>query len=209
MGASFASPGEKQVEDLSAFEGSSIHLCFRYRADDDWYAQVDDIEVRAQTCDSGPPPEPPAAPPGNVSASDAVYTDKVRITWDDVSDETNYEVYRCATTDAGSCGSAIDPTGINVTSYDDTGADALGGVHYYRLKACNVVGCSGFSDADAGNRLYIPPPPANVAASDGTFTDKVRVTWDNVTGEDFLEVCLLYTSPSPRDKRQSRMPSSA
>ena len=25
----------------------------------------------------------------------------------------------------------------------------------------------------------------------------------------FLEICLLYTSPSPRDKRQSRMPSSA
>ena len=25
----------------------------------------------------------------------------------------------------------------------------------------------------------------------------------------FLEACLLYTSPSPRDKRQSRMPSSA
>ena len=26
---------------------------------------------------------------------------------------------------------------------------------------------------------------------------------------DDLETCLLYTSPSPRDKRQSRMPSSA
>ena len=25
----------------------------------------------------------------------------------------------------------------------------------------------------------------------------------------YSEVCLLYTSPSPRDKRQSRMPSSA
>ena len=25
----------------------------------------------------------------------------------------------------------------------------------------------------------------------------------------FYDVCLLYTSPSPRDKRQSRMPSSA
>ena len=25
----------------------------------------------------------------------------------------------------------------------------------------------------------------------------------------FLNACLLYTSPSPRDKRQSRMPSSA
>ena len=26
---------------------------------------------------------------------------------------------------------------------------------------------------------------------------------------EVVEVCLLYTSPSPRDKRQSRMPSSA
>eukprot|EP00827_Trimyema_finlayi_P002633 TRINITY_DN2353_c0_g1_i1.p4 TRINITY_DN2353_c0_g1~~TRINITY_DN2353_c0_g1_i1.p4 ORF type:complete len:109 (+),score=14.49 TRINITY_DN2353_c0_g1_i1:1141-1467(+) len=26
---------------------------------------------------------------------------------------------------------------------------------------------------------------------------------------DYIEICLLYTSPSPRDKRQSRMPSSA
>ena len=25
----------------------------------------------------------------------------------------------------------------------------------------------------------------------------------------FMKTCLLYTSPSPRDKRQSRMPSSA
>ena len=27
--------------------------------------------------------------------------------------------------------------------------------------------------------------------------------------EPWLKTCLLYTSPSPRDKRQSRMPSSA
>ena len=27
--------------------------------------------------------------------------------------------------------------------------------------------------------------------------------------ENETEICLLYTSPSPRDKRQSRMPSSA
>ena len=26
---------------------------------------------------------------------------------------------------------------------------------------------------------------------------------------EYLTTCLLYTSPSPRDKRQSRMPSSA
>ena len=28
-------------------------------------------------------------------------------------------------------------------------------------------------------------------------------------GSEISKVCLLYTSPSPRDKRQSRMPSSA
>ena len=27
--------------------------------------------------------------------------------------------------------------------------------------------------------------------------------------DDAANICLLYTSPSPRDKRQSRMPSSA
>ena len=31
----------------------------------------------------------------------------------------------------------------------------------------------------------------------------------NQVVEDLLGTCLLYTSPSPRDKRQSRMPSSA
>ena len=39
-------------------------------------------------------------------------------------------------------------------------------------------------------------------------------TWSPAYPEGFstvegIRVCLLYTSPSPRDKRQSRMPSSA
>ena len=47
-------------------------------------------------------------------------------------------------------------------------------------------------------------------------SDSVRTVVDAVEVElkdpDFFERlsrCLLYTSPSPRDKRQSRMPSSA
>ena len=35
------------------------------------------------------------------------------------------------------------------------------------------------------------------------FADKLEI----VTKQ--MNICLLYTSPSPRDKRQSRMPSSA
>ena len=32
---------------------------------------------------------------------------------------------------------------------------------------------------------------------------------DDLCAEVFLGICLLYTSPSPRDRQKSRMPSSA
>ena len=41
--------------------------------------------------------------------------------------------------------------------------------------------------------------------------ERQRLIDDNTSVEELrqLSICLLYTSPSPRDKRQSRMPSSA
>ena len=52
------------------------------------------------------------------------------------------------------------------------------------------------------------------------FLEEVEARYDSVAAGDLtgrvvgvtpgeLYYCLLYTSPSPRDKRQSRMPSSA
>ncbi len=38
-------PGVAFTEDLSAYGGEIVHLCFRYGANFDWYAQVDDIVV--------------------------------------------------------------------------------------------------------------------------------------------------------------------
>ena len=38
--------------------------------------------------------------------------------------------------------------------------------------------------------------------------EELDITPENLI-EDIYKGCLLYTSPSPRDKRQSRMPSSA
>ena len=53
-----------------------------------------------------------------------------------------------------------------------------------------------------------------VIASDGQVTLGTSVIKSNANKirtfhNDQIIVCLLYTSPSPRDKRQSRMPSSA
>ena len=48
-----------------------------------------------------------------------------------------------------------------------------------------------------------------------SYGDKERIKPTELNGTDSIRVpspyyiCLLYTSPSPRDKRQSRMPSSA
>ena len=39
--------------------------------------------------------------------------------------------------------------------------------------------------------------------------NNLKVITPKYMGFDILDFCLLYTSPSPRDKRQSRMPSSA
>ena len=47
------------------------------------------------------------------------------------------------------------------------------------------------------------------AQYDGLYWSHFQAALDWDDAEMWLEGCLLYTSPSPRDKRQSRMPSSA
>ena len=44
---------------------------------------------------------------------------------------------------------------------------------------------------------------------DGCWEDNEWLTFSHKKCEEYKKSCLLYTSPSPRDKRQSRMPSSA
>ena len=40
-------------------------------------------------------------------------------------------------------------------------------------------------------------------------SEKIKIIKFDLIVLDIMMPCLLYTSPSPRDKRQSRMPSSA
>ena len=47
------------------------------------------------------------------------------------------------------------------------------------------------------------------ALKNNTLTAVEKKSVIRLNSEPLLEACLLYTSPSPRDMRRSRMPSSA
>jgi S-formylglutathione hydrolase FrmB len=118
--------------------------------------------------------------PTNVQASDGTYMDKVEVTWTASPGATSYTVYRGTyfiTFFASRLGSTSE------TFYHDVTATPSK-TYYYWVKASNAYGTSSFSASDTGFRSEgspppeeIPLPPTNVQASDGTYMDKVEVTW--------------------------------
>lgn len=122
--------------------------------------------------------------PADVLATDGSYIDKVRITWDSVTNATGYEVWRAA---VNALGLAIKLADTVACSYDDASATA-GSVYYYWVKATNATSTSSFSDSDTGYAQVTIAPPSGVSASDGTYTDKVRVSWNSVSGATGYEL---------------------
>ena len=121
--------------------------------------------------------------PTDVSASDGVYTNKVKITWTASSGATKYKVYR---NEIDNSSSASDLSGeIADTSFDDT--TVLPGItYYYWIKAGCDNGWSDFSDSDSGYAKL--STPLNISATDGTFTNRVEITWSVVSGATGYEI---------------------
>ena len=119
------------------------------------------------------------ATPTSVSASRGIYTNKVRVTWAEGTNATEYVVYRNASNNWASAAAiaACD----TVAMYDDSAAGASQ-TNWYWVQATNAVGVSGPSASDTGWVAAVLGPPAGVTASDGTFTNKVRVSWSPVPG---------------------------
>lgn len=121
-------------------------------------------------------------PPEGVAASDGAYTNKVRVTWTACMETRGYEVWR-NTNDNAEGGTRI--AEVTETSHDDTTAEHNTN-YYYWVKATNSVGPSGFSDPDTGWLGFASV--SGVSASDGDYTDKIRITWDEVEGATGYEV---------------------
>ena len=86
-------------------------------------------------------------------------------------------------------------------TWADTDGD--GNIDAGEMSGYEVIDCVGDFGADPGSGWSVAGE--SNATKDHTLVRKPSVLSGN--GGDW--VCLLYTSPSPRDKRQSRMPSSA
>lgn len=117
----------------------------------------------------------PDAPDG-LTASDGLYTNRIALQWNPVAGAAGYEVWRA--TDGNPASAARLRGGLAGTAYDDT-AVAADTLYYYWVTASNAGGRSGFSNRDVGFRssTAAPETPTAVQASDGAFTNRVRITW--------------------------------
>ena len=134
--------------------------------------------------------DPPPVPTG-LTASDGTYTNKVSLSWNDVTGEGGYQVYR-STVNNSATALWLGLVGANVTSFDDTTATP-GTNYYYWVRSLVLISgtyyYSNFSTPDTGYALALPPPvPTGLTASDGTYTNKVSLSWNDVTGEGGYQV---------------------
>ena len=116
------------------------------------------------------------APPSDMYATDGTSTDAVNVTWAATAGATGYRVFRAQ--GAGTT-SEIGTTAADALSFGDTYA-AAGTVYTYTVRARTAAGDSAASAPDTGWRNVAAP--TNVAASDGTSTAAVNLTWTAVTG---------------------------
>ncbi|MCB9274572.1 MAG: M23 family metallopeptidase [Lewinellaceae bacterium] len=119
-----------------------------------------------------------AATPTSVSASDGTYTDRVRINWS--SSAPYKKVWR--NTSSSTSGMTALTGWITASTFDDFSASP-GVTYYYRVQAANSSsgsGASAYSSYNSGYRAAsTAATPTSVSASDGTYTDRVRINWSS------------------------------
>jgi hypothetical protein len=111
---------------------------------------------------------PPAAP-SNAAAS-ATSSSAVRVTWtDNSSNEDGFQVQRGSS--AAGPFAQVGTTGPGAATYDDGGL-AAATTYYYRVRATNTAGTSGWSNVASATTQGSTPPPTNVAAALAVLANK-------------------------------------
>ena len=99
-----------------------------------------------------------------------------------------------------------------------TNAQRGDGTWQASLEALRLLNRLGYGQQGSGLELTLMSNPAGEELQQLTPCDEIRwrktlaemgVAFNHLIGLNNMPICLLYTSPSPRDQRGSRMPSSA
>ncbi len=149
-------------------------------------AHVDGRESPPSDSDAGCTGPCPPETPADLTASDGEFPDRVRLSWSDVAGETYYLVQRAASPEGSY--SILARLGADTVSYDDP-MSCGSGPWYYRIRAGNRGGASGWSKPEEGSTRGCLPAAPQVAASDGTFSDRIRVSWK--ISDDTIAVRVL------------------
>ena len=145
-----------------------------------------DFSNVANATTSAPPTAKPAAP-ANLAA-EAVSSSQINLSWNDVADETGYEVER--STDGNSFSKIGNDLGANSTSYQDNGLSAST-KYFYRVRGKNSAGNGDFSNV--ANATTSAPPtvkpnaPANLTASE-VSSSQINLSWNDVANETGYEL---------------------
>ncbi|MBI2441733.1 MAG: VCBS repeat-containing protein [Lentisphaerae bacterium] len=116
--------------------------------------------------------------PSGVTASDGTFTSQVAVSWNAVAGAFSYKVYRSATVDW----TLAEPIGEELgTTFTDSSAQA-GVLYYYWVSALNSYRGEGLLSTAQQTGYRGLAAPAGLFATDGTYTNKVRLTWPLVDG---------------------------
>ncbi len=115
-----------------------------------------------------------------LEASDGVYVDKIRVTWEKDLSANSYKVFRCMNTSVNSCSELAD---VTTTTYDDLTALAES-IYYYRIKSIGANNTSELSNYDSGtlSANAVLPVTNRPSASDGIYNDKIIISWSSISG---------------------------
>jgi hypothetical protein len=140
----------------------------------------------AATTQTPPPPAPSA--PTDFSAS-GVSTSRVDLTWTHTGLPlvNRFEIQRALQTSPTAFADLVS-TAPEARSHADTGLPAGTG-YVYRLRACNLVGCSPWAEASAATHAIAETPavPGNVTASVQSRTEVV-LSWTAPGGQTRYEI---------------------
>jgi hypothetical protein len=120
------------------------------------------------------------AVPGNFAAL-ALDASSIRVTWNDVTGEGNYELERRI----GSSGSWVPLITLSAgnTSFVNTGLNP-NTEYFYRVKAVNAIGASAYSSIASATTPAIPPTTPSLFGAEAAGPFSVNLYWSDASYEE-------------------------